>query len=83
MLSFSLEDKFLFKNVNEEDNRFKKVNVRKYSPKVISRYSEDTNFRPGFYKQMKSFINRNYKLSPKPKENLNLLKLINDLNKKV
>ena len=63
--------------------RTKKVNVRKYSPKVISRYSEDTNFRPGFYKQMKSFINRNYKLSPKPKENLNLLKLINDLNKKV
>ena len=47
--------------------RTKKVNVRKYSPKVISRYSEDTNFRPGFYKQMKSFINRNYKLSPKPK----------------
>tara|TARA_B110001454_G_scaffold219162_1_gene250562 strand:+ start:6296 stop:7264 length:969 start_codon:yes stop_codon:yes gene_type:complete len=63
--------------------RTKKVNVRKYSPKVILNYSEDTSFRPGFYNQMKSFIHRNYKLSPKPKENLNLLKLINNLNKKI
>ena len=55
----------------------------KYTPKVILNYSEDTSFRPGFYNQMKSFIHRNYKLSPKPKENLNLLKLINNLNKKI
>lgn len=63
--------------------RSNKIRIRRYFPKNIFTYSESTNLRPGFYKQMKDFINRNYKLSCKAKESLQLIKLLNDLDKQV
>jgi len=61
--------------------RSNRTRIRRYFPKTILTYSESTNLRPGFYKQMKNFIYNNYKLSCSLKENLHLIKLLNDLDK--
>ena len=58
-----------------------RIRIKRYFPKTILTYSESTDLRPGFYKQMKNFIHNNNKLSCRPKENLYLIKLLNDLDK--
>jgi len=63
--------------------RTKKIRIKRYFPKKIFSLAESTNLRPGFYKQMKDFIYKNYKLSCKAKESLQLIKLLNDLDKQV
>ena len=43
--------------------RSKKIRIRRYFPKNIFTFAESASLRPGFYKQMKDFINKDYKSS--------------------
>lgn len=66
------------KIVKSNSNFYKK----KYHPVLIRKIIEKSNFRPGFLEQMKKFINKDFKGLCSIKDNIKLLKLFNQLNKK-
>lgn len=59
----------------------KKIKIREYKPKIISKTIVDSEFKPGFLKQMEAFITQDKNICATPKESIKLLQFIEDITK--
>ena len=63
------------KTIETSENFFKK----KYIPNLIFVKNEKKTMRPGFYKQMKNFVYKDFKNLCMAKDNYHLIKLFNQI----